>query len=77
MDVIAKLTVNPAHVYNLEAGSLKEGGCADICIFDPNAEYVLESFRSKSVNSPFLGRRMKGMVCMTICDGRIIYERSL
>lgn len=76
-DVIAKLTCNPADVYGFDEGTVKVGGNADLCIFDRNAEYVLESFQSKSVNSPFLGRRMKGMVCMTICDGRIIYERSL
>lgn len=76
MDVIAKLTVNPAHVYNLEAGSLKEGGCADICIFDPNAEYQKDSFASKSWNSPFAGRKMKGKVVYTICEGKIIFADS-
>lgn len=76
-DVIAKLTCNPAEIYGFDEGTIKVGGNADLCIFDPNAEYVVESFQSKSVNSPFLGRKMRGLVCMTICDGRIVYERSL
>lgn len=74
-DVIAKLTVNPAKTYRLEdAGVIREGGCADLCLFDPKAEYVLTSFASKSANSPFLGRTMKGRVVTTICEGRIVYS---
>ena len=74
-DVIAKLTCNPAEVYHLDGGTLKEGSSADICIFDPEAEYTKDSFASKSWNSPFLGKTMKGKVVMTICDGRIIYKK--
>ena len=73
-DVIAKLTCNPAAVYKLDAGIIREGGKADICIFNPNEEYVLATLHSKSVNSPFLGRTMKGQVVMTICEGRIVYR---
>lgn len=73
-DVIAKLTCNPAKVYGLDEGTLRVGGNADICIFDPKAEYVAEHFHSKSVNSPFIGRRMKGRVIYTICRGEIIYS---
>lgn len=73
-DVIAKLTCNPAEVYGLDEGTLKVGGKADICIFDPKAEYVAERFHSKSVNSPFIGRRMKGRVIYTICRGEIVYS---
>ena len=73
-DVIAKLTVNPAKVYGLsDAGIIKEGGSADICLFDPKAEYVRDSFASKSWNSPFLGRTMKGRVVATICAGETVY----
>ena len=76
MDVIAKLTVNPAKIYRLEnAGTIREGGNADLCLFNPNEEYVAESFASKSKNSPFLGRTMKGRVVATICDGKKVYTR--
>ena len=73
-DVIAKLTCNPAKVYGLDAGTLKVGGAADLCIFDPNAEYIVEKFESKSVNSPFLGRKMKGKVICTVCGGKVVYH---
>lgn len=74
IDVIAKLTCNPAGVYGLNAGSIEEGKCADLCIFDPNAEYEKKTFASKSWNSPFIGRKMKGRVKMTICEGKIVYQ---
>ena len=73
-DVIAKFTCNPAKVYSLDAGNIKEGGSADLCIFDPNAEYKVEGFHSKSSNSPFLGRNMKGRVLYTICEGEVVYR---
>ena len=75
-EVIAKLTCNPAGVYGLNAGTIRKGASADLCIFDPDAEYVVKEFHSKSVNSPFLGRKMKGQVVTTICNGKIIYERQ-
>lgn len=73
--IIAKLTVNPAKVYGLkDAGVIKEGGPADLCLFDPKAEYVKDSFASKSWNSPFLGRTMKGRVVATFCEGEKVYS---
>ena len=73
-DVIAKLTCNPASVYGLDAGVIKEGGKADLCIFNPQTEYTVEGFHSKSSNSPFLGRKMQGRVLYTICEGEVVYQ---
>ena len=49
---------------------------ADITIFDPNEEYVYtkEMIVSKSKNSPFIGKKLKGKVKYTIVGGRIVYE---
>ena len=76
MDVIAKLTCNPASVYGLDEGNIAIGKAANLCLFDSETEYEKKSFASKSWNSPFIGRRMKGSVVMTICDGKIIYNQS-
>ena len=74
-EVIAKLTCNPASVYGLHnAGTVRSGMDADLCIFDPSAEEIKDHFESKSWNSPFLGRRMKGKVTATVCGGRIVYR---
>lgn len=75
--LIACLTCNPAKVIGKnELGTLQAGKTADITIIDPNHEWVVDSkvFASKSKNTPFDGRCVKGRVTTTICGGRIIYS---
>lgn len=72
--MLSKFTSNPARYYKLKKGNLKVGKPADVCIFDPNQEYVVEGFKSKSSNSPFLGRSLYGKVKYTIVDGNIVYK---
>ncbi|MBI4721494.1 MAG: dihydroorotase [Candidatus Stahlbacteria bacterium] len=78
IDVISKLTINPARIFNLCAGALKVGSPADITIIDLNQEWVVDvnKFKSKSRNSPFQGWKLKGKVVMTIVGGKIIYPSS-
>lgn len=73
---ISKLTINPARIFNLPAGSLKAGSQADITIIDLKQEWVVEvnNFKSKSRNSPFQGWKLIGKAVMTIVDGKIIYN---
>lgn len=73
---IELLTVAPARIAGLPAGELKEGGPADVCVFDPNEEWVVDpaEFASLSHNTPFGGRSLKGVVKATVCDGRIVYR---
>jgi dihydroorotase len=72
---IALMSSAPASILNLPAGNLREGGPADIAIFDPKAEWTVEpeSFHSLSRNTPFAGAKLRGLVKTTICDGRIVY----
>ncbi len=76
--LIEKLTVAPANILGLESGTLQEGKPADICIFDPNAEWVVsdESIRSAGKNTPFKGKLLKGRVTTTLLGGRIVYRSS-
>ena len=75
MELLEKMTVNPAKLYNFEAGYLAENGPADITIFDAKADRLVDShFASKAANSPFIGETLKGQVKYTICKGQIVYK---
>ena len=71
MELLEKMTVNPAKLYHLPQGRLQEGCPADLVIFDPEEEWIVKDYKSKASNSPFTGWKLKGKVKYTICDGKI------
>ena len=75
MQLLEKMTVNPAKAFHLDAGELKAGGPADLVLFDPAQKWTVtkDCFRSKSSNSPFIGRELSGRVRYTICRGKTVY----
>src|SRR5690606_22200212 len=80
IDLIAKFTVAPARLLNLQKGTLAIGADADITVFDPNHEWVYDCTESasKSKNSPFHGWKLRGKAIATIVTGKIICnEREL
>ncbi len=78
LQLLEKMTVNPARFYKLGCGTLKVGGPADLVIFDERERWTVEAedFRSKSRNSPFLGMELYGRVHYTICGGRVVFRRE-
>lgn len=74
MQLLEKMTVNPARLYHLPSGELKEGRAADIVLFDPEERWTPTEYASLSANSPFTGRELFGKVKFTICRGEIIYH---
>ncbi len=74
--LIEKMSTIPAKLMHLPAGSLKPGSAADIMLFDPNEEWVVDParFRSKARNSPFKGMEFKGKVKLTLLGGRVVYD---
>jgi len=74
-DAIAKVTINPATVLNLSnKGRLSVGADADITVVDLEREFIYERVVSKSKNTPFLGRKFRGYVEMTIVGGKIVFR---
>lgn len=76
-ELIEKMSLNPAKMLGIDKGSIEEGKDADITIIDQSKEYEINinKFVSKSNNSPFHGRKVKGMVLYTIVNGKIVYSR--
>lgn len=74
--LIEKMSVNPARILKIPAGVLKVGGCADIVLFDPKEQWVVDenALHGKSKNTPFKGMTLTGKVKMTICGGKVVYE---
>jgi dihydroorotase len=76
MDAIDRITWKPTQILGISAGHLSIGACADICIFDPEARWVVspQSLLSQGHNSPFLGHEMVGKVRYTVIDGHVDFE---
>ena len=75
-DLVKVTSYNPAKILGIDKGILEEGKIADIVVFNPNEEYVYtkDMIVSKSKNSPFIDRKLKGKVKYTIVNGKIVYK---
>jgi dihydroorotase len=76
LEVIQRLTSNPARILRLPVGRLAPGAPADLVVFDLDLSWRIstDDFRSKSKNAPFDGRLVRGRVRRTIVDGRTIFR---
>ncbi|HLL06088.1 MAG TPA: dihydroorotase [Myxococcaceae bacterium] len=72
------LTDGPAKAFGLPGGHLAPGAPADVALIDPNVEWAVdaERFFSKSRNTPFQGRRLKGRVTQTWVGGRLVFDNG-
>jgi dihydroorotase len=75
-EALDKLTNRPAQLFHLPVGTLEVGKDADLTIFDPEEEWVIDPnrFYSKSRNTPFGGWTVKGRIKKTLVGGRLVYE---
>ena len=73
---VEKLTASPARFLGMDLGTLKPGSPADVTIFDPDAEWLVDpaQFASKGKNTPLTGTKLKGRVVTTIAGGRVVYH---
>ena len=76
LDLVRVTSYNPAKLLKIDRGTIEEGKIADITIFDPNERYTYtkDMIVSKSKNSPFIGKELKGKVKYTIVGGKIVYS---
>jgi dihydroorotase len=74
--LVKKMSANPARILGIDKGTLGIGCDADVVVVLPDKQWQLkkEEIVSKSKNSPFIGKRLKGKVEYTICGGEIVYQ---
>lgn len=76
--VVELLSINPAKTLGLsgERGTLKVGANADLVLLDVSASYSYDERRTKSAarNSPFFGKKLRGLAHMTIVNGTVVHE---
>lgn len=76
LGLIEKLTINPARVLGLDAGTLSEGAVADITIISPEEEVLIDPdrFLSKGKQTPFAGMKLQGKAETVLIGGEIRYQ---
>ncbi len=74
--LIERMSVAPARIFHLPGGSLARGRPADVTVFDPEADWVVDpsKFLSKGRNTPYAGHRLRGRAVCTVVGGRIVYH---
>lgn len=72
--LIECMSCNPSKMYHLNSGTLLVGAAADIVIFNPDETQTAGNYLSKSSNSPFTGKALKGVVKYTIVNGKVVYR---
>ncbi|HUG42193.1 MAG TPA: dihydroorotase [Longimicrobiales bacterium] len=77
--LIERMSTAPARAFRLPGGTLSEGAAADVVVFDPGEEWEVDPARfvSRSRNTPFAGRRLRGRARVTIVGGRIVWSTDL
>ena len=75
--MIDRMSCGPARAFGLPGGTLSEGALGDVTVIDPDLSWTVDpnAFRSKSRNTPFTGRELKGDSNRTIVGGRTVWTR--
>jgi len=78
MRVLETLTLTPARILDIRAGTLAKGAPADLVLFDPDEPFVVDAaaLRSRARNTPFEGRKFQGRARMTFVGGECVFDRA-
>jgi dihydroorotase len=75
--LVTRMSTMPARIFNLPGGTLARGAPADVVIMDPAVQWTVDpdAFYSKSRNTPFAGRHLRGRADVTIVRGQVVFRR--
>jgi dihydroorotase len=78
LTALALLTSKPANVIGGVQASLSKNAPADLCIFNPDQEWMVsaDTLMSQGKHTPFLGYELKGLVTTTVIAGQVVFERA-
>lgn len=76
IELLKKLTCNPAKIINIARGVIEKDAVADLTVIDLDFEWVInkDKFYSKSKNTPFHDRKVKGRAVKTFLAGKLVYN---
>ncbi|MEQ1674037.1 MAG: amidohydrolase family protein, partial [Candidatus Nitrotoga sp.] len=76
LDVLSRVTINPAKILGQKMGHLTVGAHADLCVFDPQLSWKVApgALKSQGKNTPFNGYEMQGRVRYTLLDGQVVFQ---
>ncbi len=74
LQLFCKISLNPSKLYGINAGIVAKNQTADLVVFDPEMEWKIEKFMSKSQNSPFRNEKLTGKIQLTMCEGKILFD---
>jgi dihydroorotase len=74
--LVETLSTQPARIGKLPGGTLREGGPGDIAVIHPERTWTINasSLRSRSTNTPFLNKEVRGKCVLTVVAGQVVYE---
>ena len=76
--LVDKMSCNPARIFSLPGGTLAKGAQADVTVFDPKMQWLVEpaAFLTKGRNTPYAGLTLTGRAVCTVVGGRVAYRLS-
>ena len=76
--LVERMSLTPAKLLKNGRGTLKEGAICDLVIADTETEYVIDSdkFLSKGKNTPFNGKKVRGKILYTLCNGKVVFKEE-
>ncbi|HEX7524864.1 MAG TPA: dihydroorotase [Gaiellaceae bacterium] len=74
--LLQRMSAGPAEIFGLDRPRIAVGAPANLTLIDPNATWRVKpsTFRSRSVNSWLLGKRLRGRIKLTVAAGRVVFE---